>query len=591
MSTFFRPVSNASLKAAALAPLGASGFALPVVNTADIWQFVSGAVSDTGASAIVSGYGFSCATSDVSGNVYAAQYSGSVVMLNTGGAVSATYPLPSGHVFEGMAYVSGYGAPYLSSTDGNLWTLISGAISGVTPAFGATLAKTLHVSGNTLFSLSPPTSAVLYHSLASAVSGVSGAITAPLYAVSCLAVSAAGIAVGGWDQASLVSGFTVLAADPNVSTNLVAISSTSGTASLITSDALGNWSISQTLSGVTSGQYATWEPAGNYIFVGAPTVSSLYVLQYSVGTLSLSQTLTISGSAASTFTPDSVYGLNCQPAANKITALTFSGSWAPSGTITIGNPQSVVGVSSTQAAAGCVSGLAYLYLTGGSWAVSGTVSLPYIPTALACDPEGNVYAAGASGANGYFSVISGLSVASSATWTGAAAGLVYLNGQVVVGDPTNDLLRLFGPVSGVWGQRSSVSAPSGAVSLAFNGDTLFATGISGTGEWNFTSPYHVSPARLGAVAVYASGSWTTASLGVGQQPTAAAWNPSGQVSVATLGNTLYSISVTGGVIASGAIAQSPNQPQSTPIGLSYLRWLGTSLYGSTSLNDSLVQIE
>jgi hypothetical protein len=131
---------------------------------------------------------------------------------------------------------------------------------------------------------------------------------------------------------------------------------------------------------------------------------------------------------------------------------------------------------------------------------------------------------------------------------------------------------------------------SGVQTLAFSSTTLFASMATATNEYNFTSPFHVSPVRSGVVSIYASSSWSSAQLKVGQQPTAVSWNPSGNVSVVTLQNEFYTINVTGGIVASGVVAQFAGQAQSTPIGMSYLWWLGANLYSATSMNDSLVQL-
>jgi hypothetical protein len=599
MSTYLRPTPNTSLKSSSLSAY-ATGVVVNARYALDAWAISGSAMVQTPVSGAVgaSGIGSLVSCSDGASGEWIAQIAGSVVRYASGGAVTA-YSMPTSAALTGAAYSATQSAPYFLSANGALST-ISGAVSAaVGSGFGAS-GFALATSGSTLFALLPGTPALGTFLFATATTGTSGSIAAPISAPSCLAAISGFVAVGGWNYAGLGSGFTSMAISPATFSSLIGATPSTGRVSAWGVTTGNTWALTSVASGLGAPNYVAWMPSGLYALASDPTNGTLYNFSYSLGTLTQIQSLAIAGAGPVAMLPDNIHGLLCRTAANQALALTYAGSAVSSGTgFAITAPTSIAYAgTSGQILIGCASGLALATINvSGVWSVTATGSVGFTPSSLFVDASGNAYCAATSGASGLYAIAtSGLALVGSGSFAGSAVGIVYQQGQTLVADGVNAVVRGFGPRGSVYSQYASAAAPAGLASIVLNAfegseQDIFASGTSTTYQLSLTAPYYADRVRQGAVSVYASGAWTNYVLPVDILPEAIAWNPSGNLSVYMLTNTLYTFSSGLALISSGTVLQQPSIAQTTPIGVSNLLWQNGSLYGSTGLNDSLVQIQ
>jgi hypothetical protein len=599
MSIFFRPTPNIDLQAMALTAFSGAPF-VPAWYDIDAWLLQDGVLIQTGVSGLplnpsgaVSG-GFSTAGADASGNVYFSQHVDALVKYAaSGGFLSYALPGGSGAAFNGLAFVSGYAEPYIVNSKADLYTVSGAAIAAVAPApaFGSAPAFGLDASGTTLFTLLPAVSGLGTFALSSATSGTSGMIATPMAHPFCLAATSGAVAVGGWSVYTIGSGFAAMA--PNAGATLLGtVTPASGLLGLWVPASGGGWSLNQSLSGLGGPDQVAWIPNGLGLLVSDPASGNVYVASYITTILALAQTIPLSGAGPIAIAPSSDYALVAQPSLNQITVFDNTTLWTSGAIIPLTGVASLFPLTATQMVAGYSGGVAFIDLGASGWVLGGTIALPFVPAAFAVDPNENLYAVGTSGALGYYAMMGDAALIATGSFSGIASGVAWIQGQLVIaGDET---INVYQPnVTGVGFVPATAKSISAAMTaMAFALPYLLVSSASETFEFQFTSPYQLEPARLGLVSIYQGSGWTTQTLAAGQLPEAMAWDPSGNISVATFMNTLYTINPASGVLASGTgqIPQFSGQPQGTPIGLSRLLWLDDTLYGVTSLNDSLVEI-
>lgn len=580
---FYHP--NTDLKGVALT-LWNSEVLLPTWYQADGW-FVSGStLVDTSLSG-VPGSGFVAAFPGTSADAWAVQFSGSFINFAANQAVTS-YAAPSGAIFGGGCLVSG--APYaVDSTSGTLYAVVSGAVHAVSGAFGSTPARALGLNGSTLYTLLPSVSGVGSMALSGPLTGTSGFVAAPFDMVASLAVSGTNIAVGGWNNVSFASGYAGLAIEPGTNLELLAVRSAA--LDIYTTTGNSAWTLNQTISGLGNGSSVAWSPDDRFGFTTEPTSGVVRVFTNTVGVLALTQTLAAPNANVVAITTDSQNGLVAETAGNLLAALSVSGSvWSIGSTVSIPKPSALLALGATSMAAGYASGIAYLSLVVSTWSVSSSATLGFLPLSLAVDAAGIIYAAGTIGASGAVAAVSGTTVISSGTWAGTGTDIFYEQGQIVVLDPTNNLARVWGSVSGVLSAQSTRSIASGAQAIAGAGVDVFISGAASTSQYLFGGPYELKHQRAGQVSVYNGSIWNSFALGVTGIPEAITWSPSGHVTIVTLQNNQVTITSGATLVSSGVIPQAAGQAQSVPLGISSLLWVGSSLYASTGMNDALIQV-
>ena len=590
MTTYSWPGDNSRMRAVAITPW-ASGLLLPKWTEPPLLWRYTGGVLTSAAPALTSPYGFGGAVSDGASGVYLAQYSGSLVFYSSGGVATA-YPLPAGNVYNGITYVPAYGQPYVVSSVGQVFAGTSATpIAG--GGFPALTTWGLVSSGTTLFALA--SGGLGSCELTSPTLGIAGFIPYPFHVGMCLAASTAvsAVAVGGWDYFKLPNIYTAFAF---ASGNPTMVAVTSGAIDLW----LGPnelWQRVQSIAVSGNPSAATWSPDGTHVLITDPTNGTVQHYTYTLGTLTLQQTLALAGAGQVAITPDGLSALVCRPLQNSVASYLLSGSiWVAGNSVSIGTPQSVLGLLASGAAVGCSSGIVYLTKTAGNWATSSVCSLAFNPSYM-LSASGCVLAAGTATISGFFAAASGTSSLFTYSWVGNAAGMIDVEGQIVVSDSASPLFWTFGNLFTAYREVFTVLPNQAAFALAVSqtnpsavGGTVFAAGSGSVSLYQFTTPYNVEPIRNGMVGIYGSGGWSTALLGSGHVPTAATFDVSGNVWVATLQNDLYEIDTSGNVLSQQMITQFGGQPQSTPLGVSAMAFLGSGLYGASSLAGPLVRL-
>ena len=450
-------------------------------------------------------------------------------------------------MYNGLTVISS--APYsLQAASGNVYT------SGAT-LFGSfnTLANTLVTSGTTLYSALPAAGAIGPMSSA----GVTGAIALPaaISLVNALTISTGTkLAVGGQSNFTL-SGASFYAFDTATNTQMLGVGS--GRAIVWSQPSLTNtdaWTQTQVLtSGVSPNLgFAAWLPNGTQVLAsdGASGGGVVQVFNYAASTLSLSQTLTVNNASAIAVFSSNSDALVCRSTANVVVPLYVSGgSWFVSGTtLSLTAPGAIVTLGSGVAAVGYASGVAVVTQTAGIWNVTATGTTNLLPTTMTTDFYGNLFLAGSGGA---FAVVSSgtLSVLCSGAVSGTPTASAWSQGRWLLAVPAVSGVYTLGlSAPQTWTQQGFSASVSGTpAGIAVGGTTIFTGSVSGgTALLSLSgSPYALTPVQQGYLGLWGGSSWTTASLGAGVVPTALAFDASGNVNLTCVNNTLYSFSSSG----------------------------------------------
>lgn len=573
-------------------------FIAPSWNLSNAWIYPgsSGSITPTSlSSGSVSGFAFAAVVSDGGTGIWAlpwSVYPAGNILHAVSGQPTSGYVLPSGHVFNGLAQLSG--TPYFIEASGHVYT-VSGAVVTQLAALGSgAVGLAADSSVSKLYTLNP-----VYNG--NSHSWTISSLTIPGLASGLVAVPASGtpfisdwpaikaftaangqIAIGGWLQNSIGQGFNAIAIQPPSSTAMVGLVASG--LSLYTLDSKFNLTLSQTVSGQGTAAAIQWSPDGTQLFVSDPIGNKVTIYNFSLGTLTLSQTLNASGAAGVAILSTLTDGIIIQPSKNTIQPITKSVNWSNNGgTIAIGNPQCAVASTASQIIIGCVSGLVPTNLNLGIWSFGTASGIGFNPQFIAVDE--NALPVACSGSVVYRGGLIN-------NFSGSAAGLSYKQGQTFVSDSINQAIKGFSFVSGAFTQQSTYAlglTPS-AQSLVAGLMALTSTTSTKTIMLQPIAPFVLANVRVGHASIYNGGIWTTTKFGVGAIPTAMAYDPSGNVSVVTQDNNLYTVNASG-LVASGAINQFAGQTQTTPEGFSSLLWLNGHLYATSMLNSSIAQIE
>ena len=594
-----------------------SGLLFPSWKLDAAYLFSAGVIQTTPLSGTVE-FGYPAAASDAASGAWTITFPGALTHYTSGGALTFYSP-GSGALFTGLTTVTSGGLPFIVDASGYVYgftTGLSGDVLSVSDIFSLSDIFSIAASGGLQeilrFPVSPQglvaTSGALYTILA-ALSGVgavrssgftesfsSGFVATPMQFPTCLAASGSLLAVGGWNPATIASGFSAIATNPTDNSLFVGITPSASALTLWhNSDGLGNWTLSQTVTGVAAATALAWSPLGNTIFSASPTSGVVQVFNYAFGTVTKTQTIALSGAAAVAFTLNALNALVCQPTQNVVTPLTLSGSaWVASGSLAIHDASSVLALSNVEAMIGFASGAVVAQYAGGVWSSGAVTALSFVPTQLTQDLSGNLIAAGTSGSSGFV-----YTTGVTGSFNGSVSGLLYRQDQIVIADGTNALLRVFSLNNGTLTQKTSLAvaspltalaAPPLADPLAYSVPVIAAaSGV--TSLVYFYSPFTLAYQKSNEFSLYNGSAWTSTQLKIGHQPEALTFDPSGNVSLVTLQNELFTMSATGGIVSSGVIAQFSGQPQTSPLGLSSLQWINGSLFATSVLNETLVQLE
>ena len=409
----------------------------------------------------------------------------------------------------------------------------------------------------------------------------------------CIALASGGtpLAIGGWSNAPLLSGMVAAAMDPQDATRMLAVGSGRVIEWLSSSGYSDAWSQLQLVTGTASLTTVTWRPDGTQALAASPASGAVQVFTYTAGTVTLAQTLTVSGACGVAIASTSVNALVAQSGQSQVTPLTYAGSTWSTGAA-VGGLSGIVAVAAygtSGAVAATSAGLQYLNLVGSTWSTGSTLSVGFTPTAMTVDNYGQVYVV----ASGTIAMASGGTLLASGSWAGGVPSAIAVQqGQIQLAIPTDGLIRTFGlSSSGILSQQASAAMSANSTGLGLSNTTLFVMQSSGTALYGFSgATYVLTPVKSGAVSFWNGSTWTTASqMGVGHVPTAIGLDASGGVWAGTMQNTLWHISSGAATLSSGALTTYSGQTQSVPLCPSSILVSGGT-FVATSIPGTLIQV-
>lgn len=584
---WFWPPSGVAARSVALAPFG-SGMAIADWVTPTIWPFggsgtaagiTPGIVLATGTPGIGS-----MAPDGVSG-VWALAWDGRLWHQPPTGAAALT-SMPTGAVYVGCAAVPGSG--FALAASGSVYKS-DGTLLGSWPTYAWFMGS----SGTTLATLLPASGV----GVMTAGGGVTGLIALPaaITVPSCIdLVSGSPLAIAGWQNAPALSGAAAAMLDPQDSTAMLSVGSGFARIWKAPDAASENWAQTQALTGFTNLSAVAWRPDGTQAIAASATSGVVQVIGYTVGVLSLAQSLILTGACSVAVAGDSTHAVIAQSGQAQLTQISFGGSTWTAGAAVTGLPgiTAVASFGPSGAVAAYTSGLAFLNLITGAWTVSNTLALGFAPTAVTVDPFLQVYAGG----SGSVAVTSGATLLGSGSWAGSSPTSIAIHqGRIILAVPSDGAYYMFGEsslVPGTFTQQGSGSLALGSrVGLALSDTLLFTMGSGSTLTYGFSgSPFTLTPVLSGVASQWNGSSWTSTVLGIGHTPSACGHDASGTLWVTTIQNTLWNLTSGGTVLSSGIVTQYDPQPQTVPIGASALQAFNNGMYVSTSMPGVLVQV-
>lgn len=553
-------------------------------TTPSLWPFSGTAV--TSPIVLATGTpGLSAVATDGTLGVWAVGYNGGFWHYALGGLL-ASGSLPGGSIYIGCATVGGSG--FFVNVSGHVYSSGSTAI-GIWPTPTATMIS----SGTTLFGLLAASGIGTMQQ----GTGVTGLITLPtaITTPSCIALASAGLplAVAGWKTAPTLSG--AVAGAFNDQTDLSVVGVGNGFAVIWTAPAPFSdaWTQTNALTGLANLSNVVWRPDGFQVMAVSSAAAELQMLNYVTGALSLNQTLAVPGAIAVAPASDSLHALVAQSGLASALPIVFStGAWSTGVAVTgVSGITNIVSFGPSGAVASTASGITYFTLATGTWSITAHINLGFIPSVLTVDQFNVVYAAG----SGSVAVCSGATVLGSGSWAGGqATSIVVQEGRVLIAVPSPDnALYIFGQSGpSTWTQMTSAALGLGTpVDLTLSDSTLFVMGAASTTTYGFSgTPFTLTPVLSGAAAQWNGSSWTPTILGIGHSPSACGFDASGNLRVVTTQNTYWVINATGGVNASGQIAEYTGQFPNVPLSVSCMSPFASGMYYGTSLPGVLLTV-
>lgn len=468
-----------------------------------------------------------------------------------------------------------------------------GVAAVISPGFNA-LSRGATADSTNLYTTKPAAGLLGIMSLAGrSFSNVSTPMTFP----GILAASSAGVAVGGWSYASVASGIVAFADSP-LSPSIAAVMASATEVALLTgSDP--NWIVSSTATGIATIADVAWNPDGSQVLATTATGTTVYRIVS--GNLSLSQNLHPGGACTNiSVTEDGSNALACIPSLNQIGVFVNTlDIWSVGTPFSLASPTAVLTTSSTSGWALSGTGIYPLRRSGNVWSAGTPLSLGFNGQALGADAYGNVFATGGTGTSGYLALVASGNIQDTLSWSGAGYGisLAFSFGQVGVLLSDGLTIRAFGATNNVLYSDGvmPLQAPSGSVAIGSTPYSVFLCGGSQLWQCQWGRPNTIYRYKVGEISLYNGASWGSAILGISHDPSALAWDASGNIWASTAENDLYSFS---GTVASGNIEQLSyeiipdysGQVTGTILGLSSLTWFSGILYATTLFAGAVVKL-
>jgi hypothetical protein len=428
--------------------------------------------------------------------------------------------------------------------------------------------------------------------------GAVSTVATPMTYPSRITATSFGTAVTGYSNTVLAYGYSSLQSSPSAPSTVAAGILSSSSAIQVITGTDPTWSVAHSISTGSTPVSFEWVPNDQQVLV-SETAGAVQVFNYSSGTLTSAQTLTVTNSGALAITSDSTNALVCQGASNQVGVLVSTlGTWAV-GTPTTGitAPTAVVMTTSTGAAVACSGGIALLTRLGNIWNLSSTVALSgFTPSALVYDSvSGNTYAVGNSGGSGYFAYLTAGHVATAVTsWTGSADSILLFSNRIVILDKTNNLIRVFasGPTVFASQMTTTTSPVTSATGISVTNNTIWVQNSSQAVAMQFTAgPQALGIVRTGELSIYNGSSWSNYIFPAAEElATTAAWSTAGNLFVATSVNNFRQFTAAASLTSTTALGEPTGQANNIPLGVSSLVQNGTTWYCVTSLSGLVVII-
>ena len=509
-----------------------------------------------------------------------------IVGLSITGSASSGNPLialtASGQVFITSSNTPGTFAELSPGFAANCRDSAVDSVNLYTAVSQASAMGVMALGTNTFSTISTPSSLSIPSMVATPPSGV----------------ASGHVAVAGWQLASLASGCIALQGNPALGSSVAVLATSSALTVLTGSDP--TWAVASSVTGLSSLAAIAWNPNGTQLL--AAVSGGIDIFTYTTGALSLASSVAVTGCVNIDITPDSVNALCCIPSANVVQILTNSlGVWSLTSSFSVTSPKAIVLTSATTGWIICGTNAAPITKSGSVWSIGTGLSLTATANAITEDAlTGNVLVVGGTGTTGYISLIKNGIVASTLTYSGAyGIAVLSQNGEVAVLMSDGTTIRMLGVLGNTIVAQgiNTLSAPSGSTAFGVTSQSVWLCGSSATYQCSWEKPYELRQKKSGTVAVYSrpASSWATYSLGVGSDPSAIAWDTSGNVWAATTENTLYSFTgtPTGTVLpllTQNTVPVFTGQASGTAMGISSLTWSNGHLYATTAFAGALVEI-
>lgn len=606
---YWFPSSPIKAQSAALAPW-ATGIAAPVWTRRYAWTFTGSSFADvalpSGASDLPvpqvqsrTGHGYRGAAADGTGGLWLmADYDFLAYLPAADTALGYVVPVASGNALTGLVVTgvaaSGNTAICVNSIGQvHMSAFPMETLATLSPGFNA-LARGATADATNLYSALPLSGSLGVMSLAARAFST---VSTPMGIPGIVSASSIGVAVAGWSHAAMAVGMTAMAASPQSPSALAVLASSSEVALLSGTDP--NWSLETPITGFSSVASIAWNPDGSQVL--ATDSSGAYVMDILSGVLqSPTQTFSLSGAGQIAVTPDGTNALACLSSSNQIAVLINAlDTWSVGTATSLTAPVGVVLTGDQAGWAISGSNLVPLSRSGNVWTAGMPIALGFAAKAVFSD-AGGIYVTGGAGVDGALSWFVDGVLAGSQTWSSAGYGIAIqvLQGQVAVLLSDGQTILTFGAIDGLLLAQQTISGvvPSGSAALGATQQSLWAGSSSATWQLQWSRPFSIARRRVGEMAVYGGSSWLSASLGIDHDPSAIAWDASGNVWLTTAENDLWSFagSATGTalpVLSYEQVADYAGQVPGTPMGFSSLAWWNGGLYASTAFAGAVARLK
>ncbi len=528
---------------------------------------------------------------------YLSEYSTPALNLLT------TISLPSGAIYTGLAENNGY--IYSLNSNGEINTVESGSLVSTNVSLTKGLGYTGFVSeGNNLYTVfgSDTGASLCISTMTSQLSGTTVYETTPYFSNTTISVASGNVCVGGYNVLSIdypVGGLAYILSPTG--TNFTSLILTDTSSNLINSYSFNGkvLTLSSQVSGGTDPTFISFEKTQTQLFVCNPSSNALQIFTYTNQTLTLSQTLSITNPTGVYFIPNNTYAFVTQGSTNEITVLINNTSvWSiVSPVLTNDNANGISIVSDTEFIAATTNGVNVYNFISNSWSLSSGITLGYTPTSLTIDNDGTTFCIGLSGTSeSVLTSIENNVVENQVTWSGVAQSFSWFNEILSIYDSYNNNVQTYATLNSLQFKHTSplpLYNPSviGATAQYAQNIVIISNSTNSYFYENvWINSNFIKSIKYTGYSVYNGTSWTPSyDLSEYGWVTSITSDTSGNFWMATSDNYLVEVSNTGSFISS-----NPISPVSAnlfpPLGIAKMLWMGSHLYGVSSIGAGIIQL-